>query len=60
MPCGNARFDTLTFALHGDPLAALLKMPVLVGVKALQTFEKFAELWSEAGTALASSPLVRK
>jgi hypothetical protein len=41
-------------------LAGILKMPVLVGVKALPTFEKFAELRSEAGTSPASSQLVRK
>ena len=38
------RFDTLTFAVHDDPLAALLKMPVLVGVKALPTFENSRNL----------------
>jgi hypothetical protein len=29
-----------------NPDAELLKTPVLVGVKALPTFEKFAKLWS--------------
>jgi hypothetical protein len=38
------RLDTLNSAVRDDPTRRAFKMPVLVAVKALQTFEKFAEL----------------